>query len=64
MVVVDVEVGRVRMGAERAMPPPLFPPLNDDDVIAADGAMSGGGGGGWWRGLLFMVHEPTLKKKL
>ena len=38
MVVVDA-VGRVRMGAERAIPPP---PPNDDE----EDAMGGGGGGG------------------
>ncbi len=45
VVVVDVEVGRVRMGAERAIPPPLntAPPPTDDDGGAADGAMGGGG---------------------
>ena len=49
--VVGVAAGRVRMGAERAMPPPtplIVAPPPDDDCEADDDAM--GGGGGWWNG--------------
>jgi hypothetical protein len=49
--VVGVAAGRVRMGAERAMPPPtplIVAPPPDDDGEADDDAM--GGGGGWWNG--------------